>query len=218
MKPYVPVLIIVGLIVLCLILYLIPSVRACMTRHKAFLDFLSIVSILGLVVSLSLTVYQYNRSQDIAKQQRMSELNARLEALQSEIDVNLHVCKAVSFCLSQEKKKTAFERFYFPILERMLGAGDLTEKDVRDTAWEAYQSMHICNRLLTEASELSDLQYDTPVQTMVINQTSINKRISKLWDAMVKSEKRAEDALELLHKDLELMKNRKSNNRMQRTR
>ena len=213
---YAPVIIIVLLIILILILYCIPSVRALIKNNGELLDFLSIVSIVGLVISLSITIGQYNKAQDRSDQQRKAELHARAEALQSEIDVNLHACDAVDFCLSQENRLTAFERFHYPILEHVLGTGDLTEKQMRDTGWDAYQSMNVCNRLLDEASELSDLQYATPIQTLVIKQESINKRIDKLWNQLQKSNLRTRTALSELNKQLDSMKMKQPNKRLEK--
>ena len=94
-----PVIIFVFLIIGSFILNQYDWFKTRVKENREFLDLLSIISILGLAASLSLTIYQFNTVQERTDELRRSELHARADALQSEIEVNLKIGDSVEFSI-----------------------------------------------------------------------------------------------------------------------
>ena len=93
MKAYLPVIIVVIAIIVVVVLVLfVPVVRHWIERHKTVLDCLSIVGVIGLVLSLSVTVSQFNSVQQEHKKEQETAFHSRMKTRQSELEVNAQIC------------------------------------------------------------------------------------------------------------------------------
>jgi len=156
MKSFMPVIIILALIVVGLILNSFTWFQDWLKVNEAFLDFVSIIGVVGLVISLAITVSQFRSTQEKEHAQQRQAFVSRMTVLVTELMVNAHVCSnELLEPYATQQEETALpvpeSRFHVAILEHALASGDIQDSETRRLLWNLFRSMSITNSLLSHA-------------------------------------------------------------------
>lgn len=194
MEAYLPVIIIVILsVVIVGLAIFVRGARLWIEQHKAVLDCLSIVGVIGLVVSLSVTVSQFRSVQEEQENEQAAAFASRMATLQSELDVNSHICNR-EFLGPHAEYKNDYRfpipksHFQLSIIKNSLASGDITDEIARQVLWDIYRKMSVVNRLLDQALEVNDTGFVPYVSGAVGVSHLIARRDSFVTDAMRISE------------------------------
>ncbi|MFC1627529.1 hypothetical protein ACFL3H_00275 [Gemmatimonadota bacterium] len=156
MKSFMPVIVILSLIVVGLVLNSFMWFQDWLKVNKAFLDFITIIGVVGLLFSLALTVSQFRSTQVKEHEQRRQAFISRMTVLVTELMVNDHVCSnelLEPYAIQQEEEALPVpeSRFHVAILEHALASGDIQDSETRMLLWNLYRLMSITNSLLSQA-------------------------------------------------------------------
>lgn len=184
MRRYFTIIFLLALLVVAIVLSTVSFLREWIDANKSIILVISIVSFIGLIFSLSTTIYQYEKAQENDKNKRLEERKARIDALKSEIDVNLQMEPIISQKASGGE--ISIRRFYFPIIERALSDGLLTDDEERKLAWSSYHEMASTNRHLEEAKEVNLSYNSIGMNEMVLLTEKANKEQIKYAEAILR--------------------------------
>jgi hypothetical protein len=194
MKAYSPVIIVVIAIIVIVVLVLrVPEVRHWIEQHKAVLDCLSIVGVIGLVLSLLLTVSQFRSVQQQQKREQEAAFHSRMKTLRSELEVNTQICNKEFLDPNAEYMKDPSlpvpkSQFQLNIIKNTLASGDITDETARQVLWDVYRKMSVVNRLLDQALEVNIQGFVPNVSGAVGIPHLIARRKRLVEDAMQLSE------------------------------
>ncbi len=175
MKSFMPVIVILSLIVVGLVLNSFTWFQDWLKANNAFLDFISIIGVVGLIVSLALTVSQFRSVQEREHRQRRQAFVSRMMVLETEFKVNAHVCsEELLGPYATQQEETALpvpeSRFHVAILEHALASGDIQDSETRMLLWNLYRLMSITNSLLSQALTVRHTEHIAdPRDLMLIN-------------------------------------------------
>lgn len=194
MKAYSPVIIIVilSLVIVGLAVF-VRGFRLWIEQHKAMLDCLSIIGVIGLVLSLLVTVSQFSLVQQKQKKEQEAAFHSRMKTLRSELDVNTHICNKEFLDPNAEYiKDPTFpipkSQFQLNIIKNSLASGDITDETARQVLWDIYRKMSVVNRLLDQALEVNVQGFVPHVSGAVGVPHLIERRNRFVNDAMRLSE------------------------------
>lgn len=186
MKAYLPVIIVViAIIVIVVLVLFVRVVREWIEQNKAVLDCLSIVGVIGLVISLLVTVSQFSSVQQEQKKEQEAAFHSRMATLQSELDINSHICNKEFLDPNDTIPKS---RFQLNIIKNSLASGDITDESARQVLWDIYRKMSVVNKLLDQALKVNDQGFIPGVSGAVGIPHLIERRDRFIKEAMLISE------------------------------
>lgn len=194
MIAYSPVIIIVILsLVIVVLAVFVKAFRSWIERHKTVLDCLGIIGIIGLVLSLLVTISQFNLAQQKQKKEQEAAFHSRMKTLRSELDVNTYICNKEFLDPNAEYiKDPTFpilkSQFQLNIIKNSLATGDITDETARQVLWDIYRKMSVVNRLLDQALEVNVQGFVPHVSGAVVIPHLIERRDRFVNDAMRLSE------------------------------
>ena len=175
MKSFFPVTIIVVLFGAAFIARRFPAYSGWLEANKAFLDSLSIIGFVGLIVSLSLTIWHFNSTQEKQRKEQLAAFASRMMILETELEVNAHVLskELLEPYTEQQRQNAALSvpesRFQVAILERTLTSGDIIHADTRILLWNLYRSMSATNSLLSHALKIRHTEHMTDPRDQILS-------------------------------------------------
>lgn len=193
MMSYLPVVIVMFTIGAVLFLVRYRYVRTWIEKNKTVLDCLSIVGVIGLVVSLSVTVSQFRSVQEEEKKAQAAAVASRMATLQSEFEVNSEICDKDILQIKLNNEQPLYSlipktRFELNIIRSSLATGDITDESKRQVLWDMYQRMSIVNRLFDQASEMNIRATNPAVGGLHLHSDLIKDREKVIKDALRISE------------------------------
>ena len=199
MKSFFPVVVIIVLFGAVFIAPWFPTYKAWLETNKALLDSISIIGVVGLIVSLSLTIWHFNSTQENNRKERLEAFSSRLTILETELSVNVHVCtKELLETYMARQGQNALpvpeSRFYVSILERTLASGDITDADTRNLLWNLYRSMTVTNSLLSNALKVRNTEHIADPRDQML----ISGRRGEVNNLVINATKEAKEAEKLL--------------------
>lgn len=194
MEAYLPVIIIVILsVVIVGLAIFVRGFRLWIEQHKAVLDCLSIVGVIGLVLSLLVTVSQFRSVQQEQEKAQAAAVASRMATLQSEFEVNSEICDKDILQIKLNNEQPLYSlipktRFELNIIRSSLATGDITDESKRQVLWDMYQRMSIVNRLFDQASEMNIRATNPAVGGLHLHSDLIKDREKVIKDALRISE------------------------------
>lgn len=214
MMSYLPVLIILSLMGLACFAKRFKCVSNWIHKNESFLDFLGFIGVIGLVLSLALTIYHFNYNQAAQAQLRaenklenISDKKAvfisKTEALRTELLFSLDICLLIESWRTKSPDPASGSpntKFHYSILSEMLIRGELTDSNLRSTLHNAHHHMQIADRIMMNTAQM--LYLTLPADP--IESDSLNKRITLENEDLMKKAKAVRKELEQGIKALEV--------------
>lgn len=121
-------------------------------RIVPLLNLFSILAAIGVFIQLYYSVYQYNVAQLDTEQQASERMLSRLDTLETELLGNLSTCKSIlrSPDVLTTGKTSVQDVFQFVMLEAMLASGEVTNKTLRFTLYEAYHELIFAGTIMDQ--------------------------------------------------------------------
>lgn len=158
-------------------------------NHKLAIQGIQIFSTLGVIISIGLTIFQFNSVQQKQISKLKLENIARLKTLKFELDLNHEIfeneiSKAI---LNKKGNHTSIpeSRFYYEVLESALNDGIFIDEKKSFAFWNLFRLMKVCNSLMNQALQILNYEHIVDPRNSILK----NGQIKKINQLMFEVEK-----------------------------
>lgn len=203
MKRFLPVLTIAALLIAGLSAHYFPGFNGWLVANNAFLDSLSIIGVVGLIVFLSLSISFFEAAQARQRKDRAKALSSRMAVLAAELDMNHDICtRSFSEFYSKYIRTKGLpvpeSRFQTSIIEKAISSGDISETDFLLQLWNLYRSMSLTNTLLNNAVTVKNTEHIADPQNSELTSSrsdAVDHHVKGAMSTALQTEKILSEAL-----------------------
>lgn len=123
-----------------------------------------------------ITSYRESTDRLILANERERKLRhiSRMETLQAELEINLHICE--NEIIASYKKNSNLDslpvpesRFVYSMLKATLSSGEIIDNKTRNSLWNSLRSMEIINSLLTQALQILHMEHISDPKNQILS-------------------------------------------------
>jgi len=156
-------------------------------NHKLAIQGIQIFATLGVIISIGLTIFQFNFTQSVQAAKLKQESISRLKTLQFELDLNQKIMGDEVSKVFKNKKGNHISipesRFYFEVLEAALNDGIFVEDKSPYLFWNLLRLMKVCNSYMNQALQILNYEHIVDPKNSILKdgqRTKINQLMSEV--------------------------------------